>query len=105
MATDYGLVPLGTTDFALMFQAKNSSRAPAAVDVSVAYDIYAMNGSTPLLSGTTTTNVNSQTGLYQKTGLSITTANGFIAGMVCFVRITYSISSAAYVDEGTFQVT
>lgn len=102
----YGPVALGTT-IALMVNTVNGSDTPTAADTNaVTYRIYAPSGSAALLTGSfSTTVVDSQTGLYQATGVALTAGNGFAAGNVYVVRIAYAISATNYVKVQFIQVT
>lgn len=87
-----------------MLTTTNSSRTPVAADTNaVTYRIYAPGGTSALLTGSfSVTPVDSQTGLYQATGLQITVGNNFAAGNVYHARIAYAISSVNYCDEISF---
>lgn len=99
-------VQLGATDFAFMMQARNGSGTPGTADSTPAYKIYAPSGTTSLLSGSmAATEVDTQTGLYQKTSLSMTAGKGFAAGTTYLIRVTYAISGTNYVDVQSVKVT
>jgi len=89
-----------------MLTTTNSSRTPVAADSNaITYRIYSPSGTSALLTGSfSVTPVDSQTGLYQATGLQITVGNNFAAGNIYHVRCAYAISSAQYCDELSFMV-
>jgi hypothetical protein len=91
----------------LKCQTKNSSGTPTAADTNaVTYRIYSAAGGAAILSGSySTTVVDSQTGLYITTALTLSSANGFASGNTYLVRIAYAISGTNYVETQYFTVT
>lgn len=97
------LIELGGTLY-VWTQTKNSSGVATAPDASAAptYAVYEGDQNTPLLTGTMSGPVNSETGLYKAT-LSVTSGNGFERGQTYLFRSEYTITSTRS-DEQTFTV-
>lgn len=97
------LIELGGT-LTVWVQTKNSSGVATAPDAAAAptYAVYEGDQDTPLLSGTMTGPINSETGLY-KASLSVTSGNGFERGQTYLFRAEYTITSTR-TDEQTFTV-
>jgi len=101
-----GPATLGATDFAFMVNTTSGTGVPTNADATPTYRIYAQGGTSALLTGTMTAGVvDSQTGLYKVTSLSITAGNGFAAGNTYCIRIAYAISATNRVDIYFFTVT
>ena len=96
-----GFVDLEATlyDFVIT---RNGSLVPSAVTGNVTFNVYNETCDTVLLSGTTTTTL--ETGAYAYS-VAATSANGFEAGKTYPVVISYVISATTYTVKHRFTVT
>jgi hypothetical protein len=90
----------------IMVQCRNTSGVVSNPDAAPTWEIYEgdSESTTPLLNGALGgTNVNSRTGWRSGT-FSVSSGNGFAAGRLYVLRISYAVSTVQLVETRTFQV-
>lgn len=102
MNGNLGFINLGDT-LQILAQCVNGSGVATAPDSAPSYSIYNGSGTALLTGSLGGSDHNSKTGLRRGTA-AITALNGFAAGSVYQVHVSYAISSTAYALTFTFNV-